>query len=222
VPLLGAPTLAIDLPGRAGKMPEKALRELTLADSVNSIVSDVEAADLERVVLVGHSMAGLSIPGAAVRLGSRVEQLVFVAAVTPREGVSMIGMQPQPLRGFLQRRFSREMGKPDGSLTLPRWMARRSFCNDMGPADTAFVLDRLVPDAPGVGLEPASRAGLSDALPRSYIKMKRDKAVPPKLADQYISILGGGTRVVELDAGHDVMVSNPAAIAEAIRQVSTL
>src|SRR5271165_5474795 len=93
VPLLEGPALAIDLPGRAGKMPDKALRDLTVADFVDSLVADVEAANLERVVLVGHSMAGLSIPGAAIRLGPRVEQLVFVGAVAPREGTSMIGMQ---------------------------------------------------------------------------------------------------------------------------------
>jgi pimeloyl-ACP methyl ester carboxylesterase len=60
--------LAVDLPGRRGKPGD--LRTLTIADSVNSVVADIEEVGLGEVVVVGHSMAGLTVPGVVTQLGA--------------------------------------------------------------------------------------------------------------------------------------------------------
>jgi len=49
--------LAVDLPGRRGKPGD--LLAVTIADFVDSVVGDIEAAGLGEIVIVGHSMAGL-------------------------------------------------------------------------------------------------------------------------------------------------------------------
>ena len=65
MPHLDGPTLAIDLPGR-GRHPA-ALSGITVSDFVDSAVADLDNFhDAQRVVLVGHSMAGLTIPGVAM------------------------------------------------------------------------------------------------------------------------------------------------------------
>jgi pimeloyl-ACP methyl ester carboxylesterase len=46
--------LAVDLPGRRGKAGD--LRRATICDWVDSVVSDIDQAGLNRVVLAGHSM----------------------------------------------------------------------------------------------------------------------------------------------------------------------
>ncbi|MDT5363223.1 MAG: hypothetical protein QOC69_4985, partial [Mycobacterium sp.] len=53
--------LAVDLPGRRGKPGD--LWTLTIADWVNSVVADIDDAGLNEIVIVGHSMAGLTVPG---------------------------------------------------------------------------------------------------------------------------------------------------------------
>jgi pimeloyl-ACP methyl ester carboxylesterase len=53
--------LAVDLPGRRGKPGD--LYTLTIADFVESVVADIEEAGLGDIVLAGHSMAGLTVPG---------------------------------------------------------------------------------------------------------------------------------------------------------------
>jgi pimeloyl-ACP methyl ester carboxylesterase len=60
--------LAVDLPGRRGKPGD--LLTITIADFVKSVVDDIEDAGLENLVIVGHSMAGLTIPGVVTKLGS--------------------------------------------------------------------------------------------------------------------------------------------------------
>jgi pimeloyl-ACP methyl ester carboxylesterase len=50
--------LAVDLPGRRGKPGD--LLTVTVADFVNSAVGDIQDTGLDEILLVGHSMAGLS------------------------------------------------------------------------------------------------------------------------------------------------------------------
>lgn len=81
--------LAIDLPGRASRPADT--RKLIIADFVESAVDDIKKAGLDEIVLVGHSLAGLTIPGVAAELGpKRVRELVFVAAYVPPEGSSVV------------------------------------------------------------------------------------------------------------------------------------
>ena len=80
------PALAVDLPGRGAHPAD--LTSLTIGDFVDSVVTDIEAADLHDVVLVGHSLAGLTIPGVAARPAGPVRRLVFVSCTVPRDGES--------------------------------------------------------------------------------------------------------------------------------------
>jgi pimeloyl-ACP methyl ester carboxylesterase len=58
--------LAVDLPGR-GRNPAD-LTTVTIADWVDSVVAEVRNASLGDVVLVGHSMGGLTVPVTATEL----------------------------------------------------------------------------------------------------------------------------------------------------------
>jgi pimeloyl-ACP methyl ester carboxylesterase len=76
--------LAVDLPGRRGKPSD--LYTLTIADYVDSVVADIEDAGLDDVVIVGHSMAGVTVPGVVTKLGSsRVRETVLACAFVPRK-----------------------------------------------------------------------------------------------------------------------------------------
>jgi surfactin synthase thioesterase subunit len=66
---------AVDLPGRRGKPGD--LCTLNIADWVNSVVGDIEDAQLNDVVIVGHSMAGLTVPGVVAKLGG-IQTLILI------------------------------------------------------------------------------------------------------------------------------------------------
>ncbi len=220
VPLLPGPAIAVDLPGRPGNPDPRPLVELRLGDFVDAVVAGAGAAPTERVVLVGHSMAGLSIRAAAAALGGRVESLILVGAVVPADGCAMVDDAPPVVRAFLRARFTRQSALADGAMTLPRWMARSMFCNDMDAADTTLVLGSIVPDAPHVGLEAVPLVPLP-GVPTGYVKMARDRAVGPRQADRCIARLAclAPPVVREIDAGHDVMISRPQLLADAIADI---
>jgi pimeloyl-ACP methyl ester carboxylesterase len=68
--------LAVDLPGRRAKPGD--LRRATIRDWADSVVTDIDQAGLDKVVVAGHSMAGLVMPGVVTKLGAtRVREVIF-------------------------------------------------------------------------------------------------------------------------------------------------
>ena len=95
--------LAVDLPGRRNKPGD--LRTLTVADCVDSVVGDIEDAGLGEIILVGHSMAGLTVPGVVTNLGSsRVREMVLATAFVPPEGKTLTDTLTGPFARNARRR----------------------------------------------------------------------------------------------------------------------
>ena len=107
--------LALDMPGRRGKPGD--LREMTIADYVDSLVGDIECAGLEDIVIVGHSLGGMTLPGAVTKLGAaRVREMIFAAAFLPPEGTSIVDSSP-----WLLARIARRFAKRGVPRETPRW-----------------------------------------------------------------------------------------------------
>ena len=215
VPCLDGPVLVVDLPGR-GSNPSQ-LEALTINDFVESVVADLdnfEAAD--QVVLVGHSMAGVTIPGVAARRQERIAHLVFLSCFVPKDGSSIALEMPRPLR-LITRILSR---RPVQTPMNPR-LAKYIFCNDMDASQTALTLSILVPEARSIFTEIVSRKDLPPAelVPRTYIKTLRDHSLRPRFQDRLVDNLGD-SEVIGIDAGHDVMISRPLQLAAILNGIA--
>src|SRR5262249_21267517 len=94
LPVLDAPAVAVNLPGRAGKPFDP--MTFTVDEGVQSAVEDVKAADLPNdLVLVAHSSGGLFVPGITAALAPRVQHIVLSAASVPPEGgLGLDAMKP--------------------------------------------------------------------------------------------------------------------------------
>lgn len=201
-------TLSVDLPGR-GRTPGD-LATLTIAQCVDSVVAQIEEAGLGEVVLVGHSMAGLTVPGVAAALGpERVRRLVMVACCVPQQGRSIVDTLAGPFRVMAAR--AARSGKP--AKPMPRLMADLMFCNGMTKEQRSFVHDQLCGEASTITAERVDRSALSPQIPRSWVLPLQDRSLRPKQQRRYIDNLGGVDDVVEVDACHDVMVSHPDELA---------
>jgi hypothetical protein len=59
---------------------------MTIGDFVDSLVGDIESAGLVDIVIVGHSLGGMTLPGVVTKLGrARVREVVFAVAFLPPE-----------------------------------------------------------------------------------------------------------------------------------------
>jgi pimeloyl-ACP methyl ester carboxylesterase len=205
---LDRPALALDLPGRGARPAD--LATLRTADFAAAVVEEIEAAGLSRAILVGHSLAGITLPLVLERIPERIAHAVFVACTVPREGQSVLDAieMPDDLR-------------PQRAELLDEDRARAMFCSDMDDEHARFVLSRLCPEALGPMSEPARLAGLRQAIPRSYVKLLRDQTLSPSMQDEFARNAGPGCIVRELDAGHDAMVSRPRELAAVLNRIAT-
>lgn len=201
--------LAVDLPGRCSRPGD--LRTLTVADFVESAVTDVEDAGLGDVVVVGHSMGGLTVPGMVTKLGAaRVREMVIAAAFIPPEGQSLADALTGVFAGAARRR-AKSSKRPD---PMPAWQARLAFMNGTSSAQRQFMKGKLYSESPSVLAEAISRAGMPEEVPRTWILTRRDRALSVESQHRSIEALGGVQTLIEVDTCHMLMVSEPEWLAQ--------
>ncbi|HXY62987.1 MAG TPA: alpha/beta fold hydrolase [Mycobacterium sp.] len=200
--------LAVDLPGR-GRNPAD-LATVNVAGWVDSVVADVEKAGFHDIVLVGHSMAGITVPGVVARLGpSRVRELILAAAFVPPEGLSVVDVLRGPLAPLAR------MGvRINKSFKMPIAAANFAFCNGMSQDQRAFALARIYAESPRVIAEAVDRRDLPDEVARTWIMTLRDRALSVRQQRGCISALGGVETLICIDTCHDLMYSEPRRLAE--------
>lgn len=202
------PVLAVDLPGRGRSLVP--LAEATIGRCVDEVTRQMDDAGLDDVALVGHSLAGVVLPGVAIALGARrVRRLVFLTCSVPPEGGTVIDVLRGPLRAIAAVAARRR-----SPTRLPTFVALAAFANGMNREQRRLIADALCPEAGWLMREPVSRRGLDPGIPRTWVLTRKDRGMTPAQQRRSIENLGGVEELVELDAPHDAMVSHPDALAE--------
>src|SRR5271157_4946709 len=199
--------LAVDLPGHGRKPGD--LATATIGGWADSVVADIEDAGLGDIVIVGHSMAGVTVPGVVAKLGSaRVREMILATAFVPPQGSAIVDTLSGPLAWFARR--AAKIGKP---MKVPTLAARYAFCNGMTRQQRAFTLSRLHAESGRIPAEPVDRSYLPGDVPRTWIMTTRDRALSPQSQRNSIEALGGVQTVITVPACHEVMVSHPEVLA---------
>lgn len=162
------------------------------------------------VVLVGHSYGGAVITEAGTH--PNVAALVYISAFAPDRDESVNAL----ISGF-PADTPQMPGLPprDGFIFQDPAKFHASFGADL-PADlAAFIVDSQVPwgmdAAAGTVTDPAWRT-----KPSWYMVAAEDREIPP--AAQRTMSQRAGSTVVEVPASHAVYITQPALVADLIKQ----
>jgi pimeloyl-ACP methyl ester carboxylesterase len=208
--------LAVDLPGRRGKPGD--LVTACIDEWVDSVVADIKSAEFDdNLVIVGHSLAGLTVPAIVAKLGSsRVREMILATAQVPANGSALVDTLPGALSWFARRTAKRKVqkGRSVRSGGLPTPLARFVFCNGMTSAQRRYTLARSGQESAPIMIEKVDRSGMPDDVPRTWILTRRDRAVPMKIQHECIAALGGVQTLIEIDTCHMLMVSEPQRLAK--------
>jgi pimeloyl-ACP methyl ester carboxylesterase len=201
VPCLGADprvgsVVAVDLTGHGARLDAKPQDAITVADYVEDVVREIESRDLRDVVLVGHSLAGITVPRAAVRVADRMRRLVYLSTTNPPAGQSVEDVMQHPLSPLSRRADFGDM-----------------FCNDLDDETTAWLISNLGPEPAGPMREPVPSIDLPAGLGSTYVLLERDEALPPALQREQARNVGAD-EIVTFDAGHSAFLSRPKDLAE--------
>ena len=214
IPLLekgGVKAIAYDLPGHGKRSAERA--GVNMSAYINDVVSYIKKQDLTDLILVGHSMSGIIVSKVAEEVPESIRHLVYLAAVVPHNGDALIDL--------LTKERQESLRKLEGKATElfgPLDALRPNYFTDQEGADKEFYLKQLKPQPLAAFFEKISFKHFPVLkIPRTYIMGLRDKALPPELTRGFAGRLG--VKPVEIDAGHDMMVSRPQDVAEALLRV---
>ena len=184
---------ALDLPGHGrSDSPGWPLSIPQLADL---LVAWMDAVELPRVSLVGHSMGCQIAVDAAVRYPERVERLVLAAPTVDPEARTLLRQAARLLRGGSHERFSLK-------LIIFAAYLRRGW--RLLPECRHMLRDRIEDKLPSV------------RCPAMLIRGEKDPVVPQRWFARVASLVGA-ERVIAIPRwGHAIQYNAPEQFAEAV------
>ena len=196
--------------------------EVGLDTHIDDIVNVIDYEELDDVVLVGHSFAGLTITGVADRLRDRIRRVVFFDALVPREG-RMSGVPRDPETGTFPDWWREREDKFIDGYQMVLW---EDYPVDMlvPPDMTEHVerLRRLITTHPArqwtdeLVIENGGWEGLRPAyihcVGQQY-QMSSDLMVGPARGPEW--------QFIELDTPRNAMMTHPALVAETLEALGS-
>jgi pimeloyl-ACP methyl ester carboxylesterase len=182
---------------------------------VRDIVMVLHYEDLRDVILVGHSYGGMVITGTADRAADRIGRLVYLDAATPMNDQSLVDVAGPIIEAV------RPLGRlVDGVelVLLPGPDAARLY-GVTDPDDLGWMADRLTAHPWKCFEQPLELTNEKAlwALPQYHIVCT---STLPTRDPALMEDAGAGGRLWDIDTGHDLMITEPQSVAEALLQVA--
>jgi pimeloyl-ACP methyl ester carboxylesterase len=212
----GHNVIALDLPGSAENKAN--IADVTMQAYVNTVVEAIEKLN-DKVVLLGHSLAGAVISQVAELIPEKIDRLIYVTAMLLKDGDTSLGvLQNDPSSEILPNAIFSE----DGTyVTLSDETVRTILLNDEKNAD---YLDEIVPKfLYKQATEPFTAvANLSEekfgSVDKHYIRTSNDKVVTPLAQDKMLTNWKTQSEVT-VESGHIPLTSIPEKLVEEIRRI---
>lgn len=205
------PTLA-GLGERAGELAV----EIDLESHINDVMELILREDLRKVVLVGHSYAGIVISAVADRSPERLDHLIFLDALLLENGESVVSrwMSPEQLKAL-------DMAAPKEELThsVPPPPAELFDISD--PDQRAWVNSRLTPQPLGTYLQPLYLSKpIGAGLPKTYIDCAKASSSILASLKSTLAKPGCGWDYRSVPHGHDIMITAPDILSRLLQQIA--
>ena len=203
----GQRVVTVQLPGHGSD--QTAVAGITMDSYITAVVGKINHIK-GRVILVGHSMAGMIISGVAEQIPGKIQKLVYIAAYVPQSGqsayaISMLDKQSQ-LGGALLPTADNTLFnvKPDQITNI--------FCQDGSAAVKKMILAQYRPEPAMPFSNPVNLSAENfGKVSKSYISTLQDHGIGVELQNQMTSA-AGIIEVYKLESGHTPFLSMPSAV----------
>jgi pimeloyl-ACP methyl ester carboxylesterase len=187
-------------------------RDLTLDTFTDDIAQVIETEELSDVILVGHSFGGLPVSGVADRIPERIRHLVYLDSLLVPPGKSPFDiLAPEVVAKRLKA-----AEESSGGLSLPPQPPETFGVSD--PADIAWLQRRLTPHPLGTYASALNITHpVGNGLPCTYIACTQP---PYAFLDQVKTWVRAqeGWRWLEIQTGHDAMITAPDELARMLAE----
>jgi pimeloyl-ACP methyl ester carboxylesterase len=189
--------------------------DIDLDFHIRDVLAVLHYEDLHDVILVGHSYGGMVITGVGDRASDRVGKLVYLDAATPTDGESLVdhaGPVINAVRPFGETVDGIEL------VLLPGPDAGRLYGVE-DERDLAWMAARLTPH-PWPCFEQKLELTDEDALaaiPQYHVVCTSTLATREPTRIERARAAG---RLWDIDTGHDLMITEPTAVADALLEIA--
>lgn len=187
--------------------------EVTLDDYADRTVEVLDEQE-QPATLVGHSNAGAVITRAAEERPAKIETLVYLSAILPRDGTSLLemGQAEENAESLVGQHMI--VDEEQGIADLPNDVVREAFYADCTDEDVALARSLLRPEPLGPYNVPISTTedGFG-SIPRVYIETLEDNALTPAFqASMYND--RACEAVYTLETSHSSFLAAPDALVD--------
>ena len=183
---------------------------------IQDIVALLHYEDLKDVILVGHSYGGMVITGVADRAADRVGRVVYLDAATPVDGQSLVDVAGPIIEAV--RPYGQTI---DGvELVLLPGPGAGALYGVTDPGDLAWMEERLTGHPWKCFEQPLklTNEAAFNALPKYHIVCTSTLATRDEDLMREAREAG---RLWDIDTGHDLMITEPQAVTDALIQVAS-
>lgn len=203
-----------------GKRANLMSKDISLETHINDVSNVILENDLSNVILVGHSYGGMIITGVVDRLREYIKHVVYLDAVIPEDGQSMLTSGPQLPKEILEQTEIglRSLSKDGVAMEA---LPPESFGVFPDHPSYEWVAQNLTPHPLRTWFDKIQLVnGLPDGMGKSFIH-----CVNPVLSPSNIPYFAAQTKgsaawhYHELSTGHDAMITAPKKLTEILAAI---
>ena len=209
----GHKVTSVDLPGSPGN--KRDIVDVTMESYIDAVVDAINKAG-QKIVLVGHSLAGAIISQVAERIPEKINRLIYVTAFLLANGDSIIeAMQRDPDSEFLPKlKFSDDQSYAAADEKTWRDIAFHDVRQERISSALPRVVGTKQATEPFMAKVVVSKEKFG-SVPKTYIRTALDKMVSPKLQDEMLANWKVD-KIHTVHSGHFPTLSLPETLAELI------
>ena len=208
---------ALQLPGHGSDLTD--IKDINMNNYIEHVIKVLSAID-EKVILVGHSMAGMIISAVAEQVPEKIKQLVYIAAYVPMNGQSAYTISADDTQSLLgaslivsadQTRFDI---KKDDIINI--------FCQDGADEIKKLILDHYKVE-PGIPFSnPVTLTdGRFGSVEKHFIETLQDHGIGNDLQKRMIKA-AKISHVYQINTGHSPFLSKPDEVVDILKAISNM
>ncbi len=201
----------LDLPANGSNTSFKK-EDVGIEEYVNYVIDYINSNNLSEIILVSHSLGGITISRVIEKIPNKIREAFFVTSVVlnNKNFFSFLPLE-------IQERYKQiALSRPDRSIPPNLEKIRQNLFNSSPDSEELnSFLSKLEPQPIKPYEEIVTLNSLKTSpVPIVYVRCKNDKTLPKEIFDEIISFLPEKAVIETIDADHEAMFSNPKAIAE--------
>ena len=210
----GHKVIVIELPGHGADQTPPI--QASIDSYSQKVIEAIDAVD-SKVILVGHSMAGLVVSEVAEKIPAKIDKLVYIGAYVPANGQSLMELSMLDKQSLLGA--SLIPSQDQLTLDVKKENLTNIFCQDATKEEKDLVLAnyRSEPAIPFTNKVTVTVENFGK-VNKYYIRTVEDHAVGISLQDQMLKA-ANITHVFSVKTGHCPFISQPGEITSILNKL---